>query len=138
MRETVEFIAHTHDTKGMETNIDRAKMAEVSKIITKKQDDPWNGERPGQDAKKPGKKQTIITYRRISKRLAVETTSLLLYMFYYSIPSLLKSKHAISITCAEMHADHIVSSGSPHNVLHFSSYYYYYHYYGTYVTRAPL
>ena len=66
MRETVEFIAHT---KGMETNIDRAKMAEVSKIITKKQDDPWNGERPGQDAKKPGKKQTIITYRRISKRL---------------------------------------------------------------------
>ena len=102
-------------------------MAEVSKIITEKQDDPWNGERPGQDAKKPGKnKQTIFTYRRISKRLAVETTSLLLYMFYYSIPSLLKSKHAISITCAEMHADHIVSSGSPHNVLHFSSYYYNY------------
>ena len=66
MRETVEFIAHT---KGMETNIDRAKMAEVSKIITKKQGDPWNGERPGQDAKKPEKKQTIITYRRISKRL---------------------------------------------------------------------
>ena len=26
------------------------------------------------------------------------------------------------LTCAEMHADHIVSSGSPHNnVLHFSS-----------------
>ena len=104
----------------METNIDKAKMAEVSKIITEKQDDRWNGERPGQDAKKTGKK-TIITYRRISKRLAVQT-SLLLFMFYYSIPSLLKSKHAISITCAEMHADHIVSSGSPHNnVLHFSS-----------------
>ena len=46
-------------------------MAEVSKIITEKQDDQWNGERPGQDAKKPGKKQTIITYSRISKRLAV-------------------------------------------------------------------
>ena len=79
MRET-EFITHT---KGMETNIDRAKMAEVSKIITKKQDDPWNGETgSGQDAKKPGKKnkQTIITYCRISKRLAVETTSLLLYV----------------------------------------------------------
>ena len=117
MRET-EFIAHT---KGMETNIDRAKMAEVSNVITEKQDDPWNGEK-GQ-AKMPKKtgKKTIITYRRISKRLAVDTTSLLLYMFYYSIPSLLKSKHAISITCAEMHADHIVSSGSPHNVLHFSS-----------------
>ena len=66
-------------------------MAEVSKIITEEQDDPWNGERPGQDAKKNGKK-TIITYRRISKRLAVETTSLLLFMFYYSIPSLFKSK----------------------------------------------
>ena len=60
MRETVEFIAHTHDTKGMETNIDRAKMAEVSKIITKKQDDPWNGERPGQDAKKPEKKNNLL------------------------------------------------------------------------------
>ena len=65
-------------------------------------------------------KKTIITYRRVSKRLAVETTSLLLFIFYYS-PSLLKSKHAISITYAEMHANHIVSSGSPHNVLHFSS-----------------
>ena len=119
MRET-EFIAHT---KGMETNTDRAKMAEVYRIITKKQDHPWNGERPGQDAKKNGKKQTIITYRRISKRLAVETTSLLLYMFYYSIQSLFKSKHAISITCAEMHADHMVSSSSPHSVLHFSSIY---------------
>ena len=33
-------------------------MAEVSKIITvtEKQDDPCNGERPGQDAKKTGKK----------------------------------------------------------------------------------
>ena len=103
----------------METNIDRAKMAEVSKIITERQGDPWDGERPGQDAKKTGK--TIITYRRISKRLAVETTSFLLFMFYYSIPSLFKSKHAISITCAEMHTDHMVSSGSPHNVLHFSS-----------------
>ena len=105
----------------METNIAKAKMAEVSKIITEKQDDRWNGERPGQDAKKTRKKNTIITYRRISKRLAVETTSLLLFMFYYSIQSLLKSKHVISITCAEMHADHIMSSGSPHNVLHFSS-----------------
>ena len=90
-------------------NIDRAKMAELSKIITEKQDYPWNGERPRQDAKKKREKKTIITYGRISKRLAVETTSLLLFMFYYSIPSLLKSKHAISITCAEMHADHIVS-----------------------------
>ena len=71
--------------------------------------------------KKPEKKLLPKKYRRISKRLAVETTSLLLFMFYYSIPSLLKSKHAISITCAEMHADHIVSSGSPHNVLHFSN-----------------
>ena len=120
----------------METNIDTAKMAEVSKIITEKQDDPWDGERQGQDAKKSGKIY-IITYRRISKRLAVETISLLLFIFYYSIPSLLKSKHAISITCAEMHANHIVSSGSPYNVLHFSSYCYY-HYHGTYVTRAPL
>ena len=118
MRET-EFIAHT---KGMETNIDRTKMAEVSNIITEKQDDPWNGEKgQAKMPKNPDKKQTIITYRRISKRLAVETTSLLLFMFYYPIPSLLKSKHAISITCAEMHADHIVSSGSPHNVLHISS-----------------
>ena len=101
----------------METNIDTTKITEVSKIITEKQDEPWNGERPGQDAKKTGKK-TIITYCRISKRLAVET-SLLLFMFYYSIPSLLKSKHVISITCTEMYADH-VSSGSPHKVLHFS------------------
>ena len=99
-------------------------MAEVSKIITKKQTDPWNGERPGQDAKKTEK--TIITYRRISKRLAVETTSLYcscsITSTNHSCSSLLKSKHAISITCTEMHADHIVSSGSPHNnVLHFSS-----------------
>ena len=36
-------------------NIDRAKTVEVSKIITEKQDDPWNGERPGQDAKKTQK-----------------------------------------------------------------------------------
>ena len=57
MRETVEFIAHT---KGMETNIDRAKMAEVSKIITEKQDNPWNGERPGQDAKQPGKTNKLL------------------------------------------------------------------------------
>ena len=49
-------------------------MAEVSKIITEKQDDPWNVERPGQDAKKILKKANI-TYCRISKRLAVETTS---------------------------------------------------------------
>ena len=56
MRET-EFIAHTK--KAWKRNIDsRAKMAEVSKIITvtEKQDDPWNGERPGQDAKKKRKK----------------------------------------------------------------------------------
>ena len=37
---------------GRETKIYRAKMAEVSKIITEKQDDPWNVERLGQDAKK--------------------------------------------------------------------------------------
>ena len=87
-------------------------------------------------------------YRRISKRLAVETTSLYCSCFitpshhscslawpdprrkreglatpdYRSCSSLLKSTHAISIDFAEMHADHIVSSGSPHNnVLHFSS-----------------
>ena len=66
-------------------------------------------------------------YRRISKRLAAETTSFIVHVLllhpithahHYSkvrMPSLL--------TCAEMHADHIVSSGSPHNsVLHFSSY----------------
>ena len=91
-------------------------------------------------------------YRRISKRLAVETTSFYCSCFitpshhscslawpdprrkreglatpdYRSCSSLLKSTHAISIDFAEMHADHIVSSGSPHNnVLHFSSYYYY-------------
>ena len=46
-------------------------------------------------------------YRRISKRLAVETTSLYCSCFI------------TLLTCAEMHADHIVSSGSPHNnVLH--------------------
>ena len=54
----IEFIAHT---KGMETNIDRAKMAAVSKIITEKQDDQLNGERPGQDAKKKQKKIIIFT-----------------------------------------------------------------------------
>ena len=53
-------------------------MAEVSKIITEKQDDPWNGERAGQDTKKKRKKN-IITYRRISNRLAVETTCTSLY-----------------------------------------------------------
>ena len=77
-------------------------------------------------------------YRRISKRLAVETTSLYCSCFitpshhscslatpdYRSCSSLLKSTYAISIDFAEMHADHIVSSGSPHNnVLHFSSIY---------------
>ena len=89
-------------------------------------------------------------YCRISKRLAVETTSLYCSCFitpshhscslawpdprrkreglatpdYRSCSSLLKSTHAISIDFAEMHADHIVSSGSPHNnVLHFSSTY---------------
>ena len=79
-------------------------------------------------AKTPKKtEKTIITYRRISKRLAVETTSLYcscsqITSTNHSCSSLLKSKHAISITCTEMHADHIVSSGSPHNnVLHFSS-----------------
>ena len=85
-------------TKGMETNIDRAKMAEVSKIITEKQDSPWNGERPGQDAKKTRKK--TITYRRISKRLAVETTSLLLFMFYYSITP---SHHCLKVKCHLYH-----------------------------------
>ena len=87
-------------------------------------------------------------YRRISKRLAVETTSLYCSCFitpshhscslawpdprrkreglatpdYRSCSSLLKSTHAISIDFAEMHANHIVISGSPHNnVLHFSS-----------------
>ena len=91
----------------------------------------------------------VRLYRRISKRLAVETTSLYCSCFitpshhscslawpdprrkreglatpdYRSCSSLLKSTHAISIDFAEMHADHIVSSGSPHNnVLHFSSY----------------
>ena len=118
-------------------------------------------------------------YRRISKRLAVDTTSLYCSCFitpshhscslawpdprrkreglatpdYRSCSSLLKSTHAISIDFAEMHADHIVSSGSPHNnVLHFSSWgeperaphrrvecsQSIYYYYGTYVTRAPL
>ena len=117
---------------GRETNIDREQIWQwcLKFNITEKQDDPWNGERPGQDAKKKNKQEeTIITYCRISKRLAVETTSLLLFMFYYSIPSLLlipAQKYAshmpFHITCAEMHADHIVSSGSPHNnALHFSS-----------------
>ena len=48
-------------------------MAEVSKIITEKQDDLWNGERPGQDAKtKPGKKKLLLPIVEIiSKRLAV-------------------------------------------------------------------
>ena len=32
-------------------------MAEVSKIITEKQEDPWNGKRTGQDAKKKKKKK---------------------------------------------------------------------------------
>ena len=98
-------------------------MAEVSKIITEKQTDPWNGERPGQDAKKTEK--TIITHRRISKRLAVDTSlycSCSITSTNHSCSSLLKSKHAISITYTEIHADYIVSSGSPHNnVLHFSS-----------------
>ena len=33
-----------HKNNGRETNIDRAKMAKMSKIIKEKQDDPWNGE----------------------------------------------------------------------------------------------
>ena len=94
MRET-EFITHKN---GRETNIDRAKMAEVSKIITEKHDDPWNKERPGQDAKKK-KEKTIITYCRISKRLAVETTSLYcscsITPSHQLCSSLLKSIHAI-------------------------------------------
>ena len=95
MKET-EFIAHKN---GRGTNIDRAKMAEVSKIVIEKQTDPWNGEKPGQDAKKTEK--TIITYRRISKRLAVDTTSLYclcsqITSTNHSCSSLLKSKHAIS------------------------------------------
>ena len=78
-------------------------------------------------AKTPKKtEKTIITYRRISKRLAVDTISLhcscSITSTNHSCSSLLKSKHAISITCTEVHADHIVSSGSPHNnVLHFSA-----------------
>ena len=35
-------------------------MAEVSKIITEKQDDPWNGERAGQDAKKKRNKKILL------------------------------------------------------------------------------
>ena len=35
-------------------------MAEVSKIITEKQADQWNEERPGKDAKKTLKKTIII------------------------------------------------------------------------------
>ena len=49
-------------------------MAEVSKIITEKQDDPWNGEKPGQDTKKKKTEKPNIAYCRISKRLAVETS----------------------------------------------------------------
>ena len=66
MKET-QFIAHIKKN-SRETNIDslRAKMAEVSKIIAEKQDDPWNGERSDQDAKKKPEKP-ITTYRRISK-----------------------------------------------------------------------
>ena len=79
-------------------------------------------------AKTPkNRKSYLITYRRTSKRLAVDTTSLYyscsITSTHHSCLSLLKSMHAISITCAEIHADHIVSSGLPHNnVLHFSSY----------------
>ena len=36
-------------------------MAEVSKIIPEKQTDPWNGERPAQDAKKNGKKYYYLS-----------------------------------------------------------------------------
>ena len=53
-------------------------MAEVSKIITEKQDDPWIGERPGQDAKKRGK--IIITFQRISKLEASCGDNILLLM----------------------------------------------------------
>ena len=65
-------------------------MAEVSKIITEKQDDPWNGESRPRRQKKTGKK-LLYTYPRICKGLAVETTIYipLLFMFYYSIPSLM-------------------------------------------------
>ena len=89
MRET-EFIAHIN---GRETNIDRAKMAEVSKIKTEKQDNPWNGEsrpRRKKKKKKENRKKTTITYRRISKRLAVETTSL------YCSCSITPSHHSCS------------------------------------------
>ena len=83
---------------GRETNIDRAKMAEVSKIIAEKQHDPWNGERPGEDTQK-NQTKTILTCRRISKRLAVETTSLYcscsITPSHHSCSSLHKSKHAI-------------------------------------------
>ena len=46
--------------KAWKRNIDRAKMAEVSKIITEKQDDQWNGERAGQDAKKKTEKNILL------------------------------------------------------------------------------
>ena len=67
-------------------------MAEVSKIISEKQDDPWNGERPDQDAKN---KQTIITFHRISKRLAVETRSL------YCSCSIIPSHHSCSLAAPD-------------------------------------
>ena len=61
-------------------------------------------------------------YRRISKRLAVETTSLYCSCFITHAHHCAKVRMPSLLTCAGMHADHIVSSGSPHNnVLHFSS-----------------
>ena len=85
----------------------------------------WRKARPRRQKKKK-KKKTIITYRIISKKLTVETTSIYcscsITPSHHSCSSLLKSTHAFHITCAEMHADHIVSAGSLHNnALHFSS-----------------
>ena len=83
----------------------------------------WRKARPRHQKEK---EKTIIIYRRISKRLAVETMSIYcscsITPSHHSCSSLLKSTHVFHITCAEMHADHIVSSGLPHNnALHFSS-----------------
>ena len=68
----------------MEMNTDRAKMAEMSKIIKEKRDDPWNGESRPRRQKKKKKGKSIITYHRISKRLAVIVRVLLLHPIMYA------------------------------------------------------
>ena len=72
-------------------------MAVVSKIITEKQDNPWNGERPGQDTKKW--KKNIITYQIISKRASCRDNTLYcscsITPAHHPRSSLLKSTHAI-------------------------------------------